>query len=71
MWRTLFGLLLLLNLVAFLWGYARQTPLEPRLPPLPDGVPQLRWLPSAPLLEAVPTPQREVNLPLATPPVTH
>jgi hypothetical protein len=46
MWRWTFGLLLLLNLILFLWSYPRQVPLQPELPPLPEGVPRLQLLPT-------------------------
>ena len=45
--RWLVGILLLLNLGVFLWGYQRQVPFEPDLPPPPDNVPRLEMIPEA------------------------
>lgn len=45
--RWMLDLLLLLNLVVFLWGAANEKPLAPEPPPLPDKVPRLQWLPPA------------------------
>ncbi len=55
MGRWILDLLLLLNLVVFLWGSAHQVPLAPVLPPLPEKVPRLQWLP--PLGSPAPAPK--------------
>ncbi len=42
--RWLFLILLVLNLLLFVWGYQRPEPVADRLPPLPDGVASLRLM---------------------------
>jgi hypothetical protein len=42
--RWLFLILLVLNLVLFIWGYQRPQPQEEPLAPLPEGVPTIRLL---------------------------
>ncbi len=37
MLRALVALLLILNLVVFLWGWSQDSPLDPALPPLPQA----------------------------------
>lgn len=58
MGRWILDLLLLLNLVAFLWGSAHQVPLAPEPPPLPDKVPRLQLLPPTAPVGTAARPQR-------------
>jgi hypothetical protein len=43
----LFGVLLVINLVLFYWGYQQKQSLEPELPPLPQGRYEIRLLSEA------------------------